>query len=277
MDEEDKHMGLSLLRNNMNIEIESLSSGYPGKPVLEEVTIQFPEQGFCALLGPNGTGKSTLLKTMVGFLPITCGNIMYNGIRLHDWHRLELAKKLAMIPQELEFQFDYQVRELVLMGRFPYLTMWQNYTQQDEDITDTMMDTLHLSPLAHKFYLELSGGEKQRVLIARALVQYTDVILLDESLSQLDINYQVETMNLLREIATAQQKLVILVSHNINLAANYCDMLYLMKAGKLIEHGTAEQVIRPELLQQLFGITLDISANTNTGRPNFQYPGPGRN
>jgi iron complex transport system ATP-binding protein len=261
----------------MKIEIERLCSGYPDKPVLEEVTVRFPEQGFCALLGPNGAGKSTLLKTMVGFLPISRGVVIYNNVPLHQWHRLELAKKLAMIPQELEFQFDYQVRELVLMGRFPYLTMWQNYSSKDEEITDEMLDTLHLNHLAHKFYLELSGGEKQRVLIARALVQQTDVILLDESLSQLDINYQIETMNLLREIATEKAKLVILVSHNINLAANYCDMLYLMKDGKLIEHGTAEQVIRPDILNQLFGVNLDISSNLNTGRPNFSYPGPDRN
>jgi iron complex transport system ATP-binding protein len=261
----------------MRIEIEKLCSGYPGKQVLEEVTIRFPEQGFCALLGPNGAGKSTLLKTMVGFLPITCGTIIYNSIPLHNWHRLDLAKKLAMIPQELEFQFDYQVRELVLMGRFPYLTIWQNYSPKDEETTDEILDILHLRHLATKYYLELSGGEKQRVLIARALVQQTEVILLDESLSQLDINYQVETMNLLRGIATEKEKLVILVSHNINLAANYCDELYLVKEGKLVAHGTAEQVIRPDLLQQLFGINLDISSNLNTGRPNFQYPGPGRN
>jgi iron complex transport system ATP-binding protein len=261
----------------MHIEIERLSAGYPDKPVLEEVTIRFPEQGFCALLGPNGAGKSTLLKTMVGFLPITSGSISFNGVHIHHWHRLELAKKLAMIPQELEFQFDYQVRELVLMGRFPYLTLWQNYSVKDEEITDEILDILHLRHLAKKYYLELSGGEKQRVLIARALVQQTEVILLDESLSQLDINYQVETMNLLREIATEKEKLVILVSHNINLAANYCDMLYLMKDGKIIAHGTAEEVIQPNLLHQLFGITLDISSNLNTGKPNFQYPGPGRN
>ncbi len=261
----------------MRIEIEKLCSGYPEKPVLQEISIVFPEQGFCALLGPNGAGKSTLLKTMVGYLPISSGTINYNSVPLQNWHRLELAKKLAMIPQELEFQFDYKVQELILMGRFPYLTMWQNYSAKDEEITNEMIKTLHLSHLAKKYYLELSGGEKQRVLIARALVQQTDVILLDESLSQLDINYQVETMNLLREIANDKQKLVILVSHNINLAANYCDELYLLNDGKLIIHGVAEQVIRTEVLQQLFGISLNITMNMNTGKPNFQYPGPGRN
>lgn len=259
----------------MRIEIKDLCSGYPDKPVLKNIGIQFPEQGFCALLGPNGAGKSTLLKTMVGFLPMTYGSISYDGRMLQLWHRLELSRKLAMIPQELEFQFDYQVRELVLMGRFPYLTFWQNYSTQDEEITNQTLDILHLTDLAHKHYLELSGGEKQRVLIARALVQQTEVILLDESLSQLDINYQVETMNLLRGIASEQQKLVILVSHNINLAANYCDELYLLKDGKLIAHGIANEVMQPALLHELFGITLDISENVNTGKPNFMYPGPG--
>lgn len=260
----------------MKISIDKLCAGYPEKPVLKEISIDFPEQGFCALLGPNGAGKSTLLKTMVGFLPMTGGDILYDRKSLHDWHRLDLARKIAMIPQELEFQFDYLVRELVLMGRFPYLSLWQNYSARDEEITDETLERLHLTSCMHKHYLELSGGEKQRVLIVRALVQQTEVILLDESLSQLDINYQVEIMNLLRKIASEQGKLVILVSHNINLAANYCDSLYFLKDGTLAANGKPSEVVNSDQLFKLYGIELEVTVNPETGIPSFLFPYSGK-
>ncbi|HNX00230.1 MAG TPA: ABC transporter ATP-binding protein, partial [Candidatus Cloacimonadota bacterium] len=189
-----------------------------------------------------------------------------------SWHRLDLAKKIAMIPQELEFQFDYQVRELVLMGRFPYLSLWQNYSTLDEEIADKTFELLHLTAMARKYYLELSGGEKQRVLIARALVQQTDVILLDESLSQLDINYQIETMNLLHGISQQHSKLVILVSHNINLASNYCDTLYFLKDGKLVSFGKPNEVVNTDLLHNLYGIELEVKLNEDTGIPSLLFP-----
>jgi iron complex transport system ATP-binding protein len=259
----------------MRMETRNLVCGYNEKTVIKDMNLLFPETGFTALLGPNGAGKSTLLKALTGFLPAREGVVLCAGKDVQTWNKRELAQKLAFIPQELELQFAYQVFEFVLMGRFPYLSLWQNYSSRDIIIVEEVLERLNLSAFRAKIVQELSGGEKQRVLIARALVQQTEVMLLDESLSQLDISYQVEIMQVLHDIAHKDGKLVVLVSHNINLAANYCDHIILLQDGRSVAEGNPETVIRTELLQQVYGIQLQVETNPISGKPNFYYPGLG--
>jgi len=148
----------------------------------------------------------------------------------------------------------------------------QSYSTEDMEVVDAAMHKLQLDGFKHRWLSKLSGGEKQRVFIARALVQNTPCIILDESLSQLDINYQLEIMGLLREIHRQEGKTVLLVSHNLNLASNYADSLLFVKSGRLLAHGSPEELMQTEILHELFGLRLQVISNPHSGRPNIVYP-----
>ncbi len=210
---------------------------------------------------------------MIGFHPVNEGKITIGNRELKHWQKAELAKQIAIIPQDFQLQFDYTVKELVLMGRFPYLGYWQNYSQQDKKVVDKVLQKLDLIRLQDELYSQLSGGERRRVSIARALVQETDILLMDEAFANLDINHQLEIMRLLSQINQEQKKLIILVSHNINLAAEYCQRIVMMKEGKLIADGTPEDVITNQTIRDLYEIDLTVIKNPVTGQPNLIYPG----
>ncbi|RLC54430.1 MAG: heme ABC transporter ATP-binding protein [Candidatus Cloacimonadota bacterium] len=255
------------------IKIKKISLSYQEKKVIQNLSLDFAKGEFCALLGPNGAGKSTLLKALIGFHPVNEGKITIGNRELKHWQKAELAKQIAIIPQDFQLQFDYTVKELVLMGRFPYLGYWQNYSQQDKKVVDKVLQKLDLIRLQDELYSQLSGGERRRVSIARALVQETDILLMDEAFANLDINHQLEIMRLLSQINQEQNKLIILVSHNINLAAEYCQRIVMMKEGKLIADGTPEDVITNQTIRDLYEIDLTVIKNPVTGQPNLIYPG----
>ncbi len=255
------------------ISLKKIAAGYLQKDVISDIELKFKPGEFCAILGPNGAGKSTLLKTIPGFLPRTSGEIIINERSLDAWKRKELARIIALIPQEFQLQFDFTVEDLVLMGRFPYTGYSQNYTSLDKEKAMEVMEKLDLIEMKGKMFSQLSGGEKQRVAVARALVQETDVILMDESFSHLDINHQIELMDIVTTINRELGKLIILVSHNVNLAAEYCDRMILIKHGKIIADGSPLEIVTRENLQKLYNMELQIISNPNTGRPCLLYPG----
>jgi iron complex transport system ATP-binding protein len=209
---------------------------------------------------------------MMGYLKPVEGSISVFGKSLSVAKRSFVARQIAYVPQESNQEFDHSVAETVLMGRYPYLGLLQAHGAQDYQAVDMVLDMLGLSSLRGRWISELSGGEKQRVFIARALVQETPYILLDESLSQLDINHQLEIMSLLREINTKHGKAVLLVSHNLNLASNYADRLIFLKEGHLLAEGTPSELMTASTLQELFGVKLELIPNPYTGRPNIIYP-----
>jgi len=255
------------------ISLKNVSVSYQQKRVLEELSIDFHKGEFCALLGPNGAGKSTLLRAILGFQLEKTGKVYVSGKELHDWPRQELAKQIAIIPQDFQLQFDYTVEDLVLMGRFPYLGRWQNYTNNDEKKVGQILMQLDLVSLKNKLYSQLSGGERRRVSIARALAQETNVLLMDEAFANLDINHQLEIMQLLSEINREHNKLIILVSHNINLASEYCGRIVMLKKGIVIADGTPENIINSKNLKELYNAELKIIKNPVSGKPNLIYPG----
>ncbi len=256
------------------IELQEIYSGYGQSEVLKGITLRIAKDDFAVILGPNGAGKSTLLHALIGFLPVRKGSILIKGKPLPQWHKKELAQVIALIPQETALPFDYTVEEMVLMGRYPWLQMLQKYSGADVRIAHECMERLDLADLAGRFYSQLSGGEKQRVLLARALAQQTEAILLDESFSQLDINHQVELMKLLSGINRAG-KCILLVSHNINLAANAASRLIFLKDGRLLASGSPEETLTRTGLKQLFEIDLTLQTNPLSGRPNLVFPGLG--
>lgn len=262
-----------LPRKDMMIRVSGLTCGYGDKDVISGLNLALGEGEFVVLAGPNGAGKSTLLYALLGFVKARQGTIELYGKPLSAYRRQDLARLIAFIPQESVFQFDYSVLDIVLMGRYPYLGIMQSWTAKDRDIATAVLARLGLESFAERFFSELSGGEKQRVLIARALAQETKYIFLDESLSQLDINHQIETMELLRHINRQSGTGIILISHNLNLAANFAGKLVFLRGGQVIGSGTATEMMRPEVLGQLFGMPLQTAPNPISGVPNLIYPG----
>ncbi len=255
------------------IRLNRISTGYYDRKVIDNLTLDFRTGEFCSILGPNGAGKTTLLKAIIGFLPLISGEILIKGKNLGEWQRKELAKVMSLIPQEINYQFDYTVRELVLMGRYPYMSYWQTYSSRDRQEVERLLDDLELYQFRNKPYSQLSGGEKQRVHLARALVQNTDIILLDEALVHLDINHQLDIIKLLSEINRRHNKLIVLISHNINLSADYCDRIIILKDGKLFKEGTPRQVLTTGNLKRVYDTDFQVFQNPYSGKPNILYPG----
>ncbi len=254
------------------ITVQNLYCGYFEQPVLKDISLSIGREEFCALLGPNGAGKSTLLYALMGYLKPLSGSIMILNKDLFSYRRAALARMLAFVPQESKQDFDHSVYETVLMGRYPYLGIMRAHSEEDRKVVDKVLEMLNLGSLRQRWLSELSGGEKQRVYIARALVQETPCIMLDESLSQLDINHQIEIMNLLKSISRNQHKTILIVSHNLNLAANHADKLFFLKSGSLLSQGKPEAMMQSEQLSKLFGVKLHTQLNPHSGRPNIIYP-----
>lgn len=254
------------------IKLSELVSGYGDTPILKGLSLTIAKGDFCALLGPNGAGKSTLLYTLIGYLKPESGQVLLDGRDIATSKRSWIARQLAFVPQESLHEFDHTVYETILMGRYPYLNLFQSHNAEDYAMADRILARLNLEGLKDRWYSELSGGEKQRVLIARALVQDTPCLILDESLSQLDINHQIEIMALLRDIHRKEGKTILVVSHNLNLAANYAETLIFLKAGQLLAKGKATELMQPATLHELFGLYLETSINPNSKRPNIVYP-----
>ncbi|MCB5286512.1 MAG: ABC transporter ATP-binding protein [Candidatus Cloacimonetes bacterium] len=254
------------------IQTTGLCSGYWDKDVLHGIDLELPSAGFTALLGPNGSGKSTLLFALMGYLKASAGRIQIRGKDLEQYSQAELAKIIAYIPQEIHSEFDYSVLDTVLMGRYPFIGFLGSYNDADYQVAEDTLRQLDLLPLKHRFVQQLSGGEKQRVYIARALVQETPFIFLDESLSQLDINYQLEIMRLLKKISLDQHKSILLISHNLNLSANYADRLLFLKDGRLLYSGSPNELMQADKLSEIFSVKLATSLNPLSQTYNIIYP-----
>ncbi|MBN1327607.1 MAG: ABC transporter ATP-binding protein [Candidatus Cloacimonetes bacterium] len=255
------------------IKIKSIGVGYGNENVINNLTCSFSTGEFCALIGPNGAGKSTLLKSILGILPLRTGEILIKDKSAALWKRKELARVLTLIPQEINLQYDFRVIDLIMMGRYPYLDYFRNYSAEDREITKRVMKEMDLISFSEKYYSQLSGGEKKRVAIARALVQETEIILIDEALAELDINHQLELMEILAAINRKQKKLILLVSHDINLAADYCQRLIMLKNGEIIGDGSISEVFSEENLEKLYDRRLRVITNPLSKNPNIIFPG----
>lgn len=254
------------------IHIKNLQAGYVDKKIFSNLSLDFAKGEFVSIIGPNGAGKSTLLKLIDGFMQSQSGSIEIMGKKVEDWDQRELAKIVTYIPQENFIQYNFTVEEIVLMGRYPYLSVWQNYSQKDHNFVDQIITDLALDKLRHKYITQLSGGEKQRTLIARAIAQDSDFILLDETFSHLDINHQIEILNIMKDLHVNKGKSIIMISHNINLSSNYSERMIAIKDGTLVADGSPDQVVTSDNLATLFDIKLGVVENPLTLKPNIIYP-----
>jgi iron complex transport system ATP-binding protein len=233
------------------LELTSLSFSHGAREVVKGVSLELRPGRHYVVAGPNGAGKSTLLDLLARLRRPDQGRIALLGRPLPDYSPLELAARISLAPQSSRFNFAFTVREVVRLGRRPYLGRWGRLGPEDEAAVSRVMETLHLGGLAEKPVTALSGGEAQRVVLARTLAQATPVVLLDEPTSSLDIAQALDLMGTLRGLA-AQGSLVITVTHDLGLAATYADELIFLKDGRLVAAGPKEATLTAELLGEVF-------------------------
>jgi iron complex transport system ATP-binding protein len=245
------------------LEVHDLSYNYGTLPVLKDINLKISSGEFVGIIGPNGAGKSTLLKLIAGLLPDK-GQIFYDQIPLRAYNRKKLARIIGYVPQETEFSFTYSVSEIVLMGRYAHMKRFAYYSEHDKQIMREAMHMLDIKPYEERNFRELSGGEKQRVVIAGALAQEPRMIVLDEPTSALDLHHQIAIYRTLKNLQGKRKTTILIVTHDINLAAQYCERILLMHHGNLISDGTPEEVLQFRQLQEIFGVRVYIDINPMT-------------
>jgi len=255
------------------IDVTNLHFSYQENPVLKQVSFSIMPGKFYGIMGANGAGKSTLLSCLSGYLPIQSGEIRLCEKKLGHLTPRQIAQKIAQIPQEYTFQFDFSVAEIVLSGRFPYLGFFKKYDSDDHEIARENMKLLDIEHLKNRPFSHLSGGEKQRVMIARAFTQKTPIIFLDEAASHLDLSHQIEMFLLLKEMSHQRGLTILFVSHDLSLTAEFADELILLHGHTILAKGATEEVLTNENVQILFGDRFKISRNPFTARPIVLFSG----
>ncbi len=235
--------------------LSNISCAYGTTEVLHNLNLNLNENKFYGLIGPNGSGKTTLLDLLLGNIQAVSGSVVFQEKALNAWDRRSLAKEIALVPQEFGLNFDFTVEELVLMGRHPHIPRFANPNEHDLAIVREIMDHLGISKLKNRFVTQLSGGEKQRVIVARALAQETNVLILDEATSSLDIHHSIHIFQVVKQRVTTKGGSVIAAIHDLNFAAAFCDEIILLKQGRIVTIGSPEKVLTAGYLKDVFGIS----------------------
>jgi ABC-type cobalamin/Fe3+-siderophores transport system ATPase subunit len=254
----------------VQLEIWNLTFQYSDYPVLEEISFQVGSGRLVGLVGPNGSGKSTLLQLISRSLAPTKGQVLLDGTPIEKINRKELARMLSVVSQSETCAFDFTVAEVVQLGRLPYLGPFGKEKVNDGTHIQKAMQDADVVHLAQRRIFELSGGEYQRVALARTLAQATPIMLLDEPTSSLDVNYQIHVLQLLKRL-TAAGRAVLISLHDLNLAAQFCDRLIMLHNSRIYAEGTPESVLTAETIQTVYGIQATVAPHPVTGRP-YVYP-----
>jgi iron complex transport system ATP-binding protein len=250
-----------------SIDATQISFRYTDQWVIEDLSFHVEDGEFWGIIGPNGSGKTTLLKMLHGLFNPQRGKVFIDGEELRRMKRSDIAKKIAVVPQEHQINFPFTSLEVVLMGRSPYLGRIQFERRYDFEVAERAMkltNTLHFAPRSIN---ELSGGERQRVFIARALAQEPEIILFDEPTSNLDINHQVEFYELISRLNQEKNLTILAVSHDINLASEYCRKMLLLKAGRIFKMGSPREVVAEEHITRAYESRVLVDENPVTGSP----------
>jgi iron complex transport system ATP-binding protein len=250
--------------------------GYdPEAPVLRGASLDVPAGSFVGILGPNGSGKTTLLRLLAGTRRPARGRVTLDGADLAHVPRAAIARRMAVVPQETHPAFEYTALEIVLMGRYPHLHAFEIEGPDDLSVARGALESTGTVALQHRLFSTLSGGEKQRVVIAAALAQLrparasppaSAVLLLDEPTAALDLAYQLEVAALLRELQQRLPLSIVVSTHDLNFAAGLCRTIVLLKQGEVLASGAVDEVITPERIRQLYGVEAEVERRPSTGR-----------
>jgi iron complex transport system ATP-binding protein len=248
----------------MGFEADGIVFSYGDRKVLDGLSFALETGHFYGILGPNGCGKSTLIDILMGLQKPQHGHIRYRGRPLGRRRRRDLAREMALVPQNFYINFPFTALEVVMMGRYPHMPRFSPPAAGDLAAVESVMARTGTLPFKHRYMTEMSGGERQRIIFARALVQDTPVLMLDEATSNLDIHHTLALMDIVAEEVRHGNKLVIAVIQDINLAASYCDRLILMKDGRIVDAGATAGVLTPENIHAVFGVASRIYTDPYT-------------
>ena len=245
----------------MELQIKNLKFAYNDKEILKNINLRFNTGYFYSVIGPNGSGKSTLLKNIAKIVSPEENSIMIDNKDITKINKKELSKIISVIPQEINIDYDFTVYDIVLMGRNPYKKFFQDFNANDREIAQKYMKETNTWQLRDKLITELSGGEKQRVIAARALAEEADIFLLDEPTSHLDLQYQIEFLKIFRNLK--KDKIIIAVLHDLNLSSIFSDQIILINSGKIIDKGIPSEVISTKNIKDVYNLSVEINFNNN--------------
>lgn len=237
----------------LNLRLNEVSLGYGKRIVLHSISLEARPGEILGIIGPNGSGKSTLIRGMTRFIQPTSGQIFVDGKDISKMSRQDLARLVAVVPQNPVLPELFTAFEVVLLGRTPHLGLFRYESKNDLRIVQEAMKATHTLAFAERRVSELSGGERQRLTIARALAQEPKIILMDEPTANLDINYQMETLDFIRQLCQEQGLIVVATLHDLNLAAQYCDRLVMLSNGRVYCQGPPEMVINTQTIKAVYG------------------------
>ncbi|WP_424448352.1 ABC transporter ATP-binding protein [Microbacterium arborescens] len=246
---------------------EDLTVGYGDRTIIDGLSLRIPSGRITAVVGPNACGKSTLLRSMSRLLSPRAGHVLLDGAEVHRMPAKELARTLGLLPQSPTAPEGITVSDLVGRGRNPHHGLFSRWTTADDEAVAEALTATETLELADRAVDELSGGQRQRVWIAMALAQRTDLLLLDEPTTFLDVSHQIEVLDLLTDLNRNRGVTVVMVLHDLNLAARYADHLVAMRGGSVITSGSAEQVLTSETIESVFGIRNEVITDPRSGKP----------
>lgn len=249
------------------LQVVSLTVSYGTRVVLHEVSLSVERGAVMGLIGPNGAGKSTLVRALSAVLPMQSGRVMVDGRNLSGMSAPDVARQVAVVPQAHSLPPAFTAWETVLLGRTPYLNWLGQISKRDEEIARDAMRRTDTLKLAERRVGELSGGEQQRLLLARALAQATPILLLDEPTSNLDLQYQISLLEQVRRLARQDSLSVVMVLHDLNLVARYCDQVALLVDGRIVKMGGVDAVLTDGILSAAYHLPLEVLHNTPSGYP----------
>jgi iron complex transport system ATP-binding protein len=242
----------------LTLRLENISLGYREINVLTDVNLEVRPGEILGIIGPNGSGKSTLIKGMSRIITPNSGQIFIDGSKINELKHKDLAKLIAIVPQNATLPPLFTAIELVMLGRTPHLGLLRYESEEDLIIVKRAMDATNTIHLAQRRIGELSGGEKQRLVVARALAQEPKIMLLDEPTSNLDIKYQIETLDLVYQLCREQKLIVVAALHDLNLAAQYCDRLVILSEGRVYKLGVPEEIVNSETIKEVYGADVHV-------------------
>lgn len=238
----------------MKVDVKDISVSYGAEEILKQVSIDADGKEFIGLIGPNGSGKSTLLKCIYRVLKPAGGCVRLNDVDIQNISYKNSAKKMAVLAQHNYYNFDFSVREVVMMGRSPHKKALERENARDYAIVEEALKTVGMSRFAERSFSTLSGGEQQRVILARALAQQTPCLILDEPTNHLDITHQLQLMKIVKGLDVT----VISAIHDLNIAAMFCDRLYVLKNGGIVGQGTPREVLTTEFIREIYEVESEI-------------------
>jgi iron complex transport system ATP-binding protein len=251
----------------MSLTVDDVSFTIEGARLLADIDVHVHRGETVGICGPNGSGKSTLLRSTYRLIAPDSGLVAIDGEGVQAMGSRALAKRMAVVLQERSSDFDFTVTEMVMLGRSPHKSIFERESRDDQQLCERSLAQVGMSAMAHRDFDSLSGGEKQRVLIARALAQQAEYVVLDEPTNHLDVRYQLETMDLVSALGVT----VLVALHDLNIAAEYCDRIYLINHGRIVASGTPGEVFTSERVSWVFGVAVTVLGHPAIDRPLLVY------